>query len=103
MHAHTGAWAVLPEVPWTTSDGVGFRELGARTEALLSRITAGVADHLRDPVAVALLAAQVGELCAALRDLNMSELPAEALIELGRILERGHRPRRHLRILPPGA
>ena len=80
---------MLPEIPWTASDGTSYRDLGARAEALLSRITASVADGLRDPVTTALLAAEAGELRAVLGDLAKSELAAAALIELGRALERG--------------
>jgi hypothetical protein len=74
---------VLPEVPWNTGDGTSYRALGARAEALLSRITASVAGGLRDPVAVTLLAAQAGELRTVLRDLASSELAVTEIYAAG--------------------
>jgi hypothetical protein len=98
---------VLPDVPWNTTDGTSYRELGACAAALLTLLESAIADRgLRGRVPVTLLAVRMGEMSDALRDLASSELAVTALIELGRAIERGRRPKRrpgrhlrHLRLL----
>ena len=92
---HTGAWSALPEIPWTTSDGTSFKDLGVRTEALLSAIRDRMAASVVHPVELTLLAAQAAEIAAALRDLAQSELAVDALIAFGGTRERGRRSGRH--------
>ena len=96
---------MLPDVPWNTTDGTSYRSLGARADGLMSLLESAIGDRgLLDQVPVTLLAARMAELRDVLRDLASSELAVTALIELGRVIERGHRPRRrsggrHLRLL----
>lgn len=105
MHAVTGGWAVLPEIeiPWTATDGTTFRDLQARAGAILARLEARITDTLlQDPVALAMLTDHVAELAAALRDVASSDLAVNALIDLGRTLERAPRPGRRwpLHVVP---
>lgn len=92
----------IPEIPWTASDGTSFRDLQARASAILARLESRLAGTLQDPVAVDRLTAHVAELAAALRDVASSDLAVNALIDLGRTLERAPRPGRRwpLHVLP---
>ena len=103
MHAITGAWAALPDIPWTATDGTTFRDLQALAATVLARLESGIAGTLQDPVAAAMLTAHVAELAAALRDCAASELAVNALIDLGRALEQGHRRRTPLHLVHPPA
>lgn len=104
MRAVTGGWAVLPEIPWTATDGTTFRDLQARAGAILARLESRITDTLlQDPVALAMLTAHVAELSAALRDCAASELAVNGLIDLGRALEQGHRRRAPLHLVHPPA
>ena len=80
----TRARAALPDVPWTTAEGTSFRELGARAEALLSRIDAYMGSAPPRPAAVAELAMQAAGLRAELRDLGCSELAVTEIYAAGR-------------------
>jgi hypothetical protein len=94
---------VLPEIPWTATDGTTFRDLQARAGAILARLESKIADTLQDPVALAMLTAHVAELNTALRDVASSDLAVNALINLGRALERGHTRRPPLHLVRPPA
>ena len=98
MKANTGAWAALPDdTPWATTGGTSFRALGARAEAILTRMEQGISSGVIRSVELTDLAVHVGELCAVLGHLATQELPVEALIAFGQAIERGRR--RHLHLL----
>jgi hypothetical protein len=77
MHADTGAWKALPEIPWSTQAGATYKELGRATARLLADIRAKLATA--GPVELALLADQVSDLRVDLRDLAQSELVPQAI------------------------
>jgi hypothetical protein len=77
MQTSTGGWAVLPDVPWTTTDGMTYRELGARADATLTEIRSTFRDA--SEVEIGVLAEKVGDLCLLLRDLARSELPVKRI------------------------
>jgi hypothetical protein len=89
MRAVTGSWAAVPEIPWTATDGTTFGAMSAHAADILGRLEQ-VAGGLRNPVAVTELAVHVAELSLALRDMAGAELAADALVELGRTIERAH-------------
>lgn len=102
MHAITGGFSVLPEIPWSTESGTSFTELQARADALQYRLEAAIDNRgLRDLVPVTLLAAEMAELCAELRALKRSEVLVDKLIGHGRALERAERRSRRMRLLLP--
>lgn len=89
---HTGAQAALPAgTPWETSTGTTFEDLGARADAVLAQIEAAAEAGLHGTMRVAMLAAQVGQLCTELRNLAGAELPVRELVAFGACLERGRR------------
>jgi hypothetical protein len=92
MRAITGGFSVLPEIPWSTESGTSFTDLQARADMLLSRLEAVIVSRgLRDQVPVTLLAAEIAELNAGLRDLSRSELAVDKLVEFGGTRERQRR------------
>lgn len=88
---------MLPEIPWVSDSGTSFADLQGRADSLLFRLESAIAGRgLRDQVEVTMLAAEMAENNAALRDLAQSELAVDALIEFGSTRER-HRRRGRLR------
>lgn len=100
MHADTGAWQALPEIPWATQAGADYRELGRAAARLLADIRAKLATA--SSVELALLADQVAEMHGDLRGLAKSELVALSIYEAGQASShRAGRPARpdHLRLV----
>ena len=86
---------MLPDIPWTASDGTSYRELLAFAGALLADIRAAVDAGLRDAHSVTLLAAQAADLRVVLRDLAQAELAVREIYSAGRRdRDRDARPRR---------
>jgi hypothetical protein len=81
MHAITGAWEALPEIPWETQGGTSYKDLGRRAARVLADLCARAATE--DPVELALLADQVADLRVDLRDLAQTQLSVNGIYAAG--------------------
>lgn len=89
----TGIWEAQEEVPWTTGDGTGFRELAGQAHRLTRQIGARL--HTAAPREYIALADKAGQLCLRLEELAQSELAVSAIFQAGQREERRRYRARH--------